>query len=322
ATVEIPPNHRELPNEIHKIGLDEDSAVPFKIRGVLAHARDALRRVEQFDCVLREFEDRGSMAPRFEGQIKYPVELAWDWDVTAAADYVPPGLRRRRSLAATAAAAAAATTTTTTSVSNTAGSTTVVANNIGRRPPPPRRPADSLNHNHRADPPVLQRRNIDRVRKPQEPPQWNAHVLDRRTVDDTPTRRLNLGPITRLVQEFNHAPSSHATPAKPSSSYHHHHHAQYNNILRTPAAPNRSHPQHLVLHTPANPAAASKANILEAAQLAFHDACFIPDVGWCMAATTAFDGEEEEADPDDYVITMLFNDGCRVLVRAKDQVAS
>ncbi|KAJ2332252.1 hypothetical protein GGH91_006222, partial [Coemansia sp. RSA 2671] len=124
--------------------------------------------------------------------------------------------------------------------------------------------------------------------------QWGAHLLDRRTVDDTPTRRLNLGPITRLVEEFNHPP----TPAKQYDRY---------NVLRTPGSP-------LVLRTPANPA--SKMGIHEMAQQTFQNACFIPDVGWCMAAT------EDESDPDDYLITLLFCDGCRVLVRVKDQIAS
>ncbi|KAJ2330459.1 hypothetical protein GGH91_006661, partial [Coemansia sp. RSA 2671] len=116
ATVEIPSNHDDLPNEIQKIPLSEgdDSRVPGKIRGVLAHARQALHRVAQFDSVLREFEDGGSMAASYEGQIAYPVELAWEWDVTGAIDYVPPGLRKRSSNRAAVPM----------SMSNTAGSTT------------------------------------------------------------------------------------------------------------------------------------------------------------------------------------------------------
>ncbi|KAJ2504058.1 hypothetical protein IWW47_002705, partial [Coemansia sp. RSA 2052] len=321
AIVEIPPNHKDLPNEIHKIpltaedeeeeeddgdgdhrrryprsqGVSDDSRVPGKIRGVLAHAQDALRRVVQFDYVLREFEDHGSMAARYDGKIKYPVELSWEWDVTAAIDYVPPGLRKRshagRNNPTTSAVAVPM------SMSNTAGSTTVVVNNIGRRA---RRPVEANSIYEPLEDPPGHRRNVERVRKPQAQPQWGAHVLDRRTVDDTPTRRLNLGPITRLVQEFNHLPSVQPTPAKQ--------YAQYNNILRTPGPP-------LILRTPANPAS-NRMDIHEIAQQTFQNACYIPDVGWCMAAT------EDEADPDDYMITMLFNDGCRVLVKAKDHVAS
>ncbi|KAJ2053803.1 hypothetical protein H4S04_000426 [Coemansia sp. S16] len=276
ATVEIPSNHEDLPNEIQKIPLSEegdDSRVPGKIRGVLAHAKEALSRVVQFDSVLREFEASGSMAAKYEGQIAYPVELAWEWDVTGAMDYVPPGLRKRTSSHAQGVPM---------SMSNTAGSTTVVtatlaANNNdrrGRRPVEPK--MDDPHH------------PIGRGAKPQ----WGAHLLDRRTVDDTPTRRLNLGPITRLVEEFNHQP----TPVK--------HHARYN-VLRTPGSP-------LVLRTPANPA--MKLGMHEIAQQTFQNACYIPDVGWCMAAA--------ESDPDDYLITLLFCDGCRVLVKVKDQIAS
>ncbi|KAJ2415595.1 hypothetical protein GGI10_001591 [Coemansia sp. RSA 2530] len=283
ATVEIPSNHDDLPNEIQKIPLSEgdDSRVPGKIRGVLAHARQALHRVAQFDSVLREFEDGGSMAASYEGQIAYPVELAWEWDVTGAIDYVPPGLRKRSSNRAAVPM----------SMSNTAGSTTVVtatlaANNANGRRHGAQRPIREA----RADSPPP----IGRATKTQPKQQWGAHLLDRRTVDDTPTRRLNLGPITRLVEEFNHPP----TPAKQYDRY---------NVLRTPGSP-------LVLRTPANPA--SKMGIHEMAQQTFQNACFIPDVGWCMAAT------EDESDPDDYLITLLFCDGCRVLVRVKDQIAS
>ncbi|KAJ2058783.1 hypothetical protein GGI17_004835 [Coemansia sp. S146] len=281
ATVEIPSNHEDLPNEIQKIPLSEesdDSRVPGKIRGVLAHAKEALRRVVQFDTVLREFEDRGSMAAKYEGQIAYPVELAWEWDVTGAIDYVPPGLRRRSTHAPAVPM----------SMSNTAGSTTVVTATLA---------ANNINNGRRGRRPVEPK--LDEPLPPiGSKPQWGAHLLDRRTVDDTPTRRLNLGPITRLVEEFNHPPSAHPTPAK--------HYARYN-VLRTPGSP-------LVLRTPANPA--SKISIHEIAQQTFQNACYIPDVGWCMAAT------EDESDPDDYLITLLFCDGCRVLVKVKDQIAS
>ncbi|KAJ2745580.1 hypothetical protein GGI20_002067 [Coemansia sp. BCRC 34301] len=321
AIVEIPSAIKDLPNEILKIplakedeeyddgedadyrrryprgqGVSDDSRVPGKIRGVLAHAKDALRRVVQFDSILREFEDHGSMADRYEGQIKYPVELSWEWDVTAATDYVPPGLRKRSHLSrnnpTTSALAIPM------SVSNTAGSTTVVANNIGHRA---RRPAEPKPVYEREEgPPGVHRKNIERARKPQQQEQqWDTRFLDRRTVDDTPTRRLNLGPLTRLVQEFNHPASAHPTPAKQ--------HAQYN-ILRTPRSP-------LILRTPANPAT-NKLSIHDIAQQTFQNACYIPDVGWCMAAA------EDEADPDDCLITMLFCDGCRVLVNAKDHMAS
>ncbi|KAJ2812075.1 hypothetical protein FBU31_007655, partial [Coemansia sp. 'formosensis'] len=221
ATVEIPSNHEDLPNEIQKIPLSEegdDSRVPGKIRSVLAHAKEALRRVVQFDAVLREFEDRGSMAARYDGQIAYPVELAWEWDVTGAIDYVPPGLRKRNPNSNQPPVPM--------SMSNTAGSTTVVTatlaanNNVnGRRDV--RRPVDTKLDN----PPP-----IGRASKTQPPQQWGAHLLDRRTVDDTPTRRLNLGPITRLVEEFNHPPSALPTPAAAK------HYARYN-VLRTPGSP-------------------------------------------------------------------------------------
>ncbi|KAJ2009511.1 hypothetical protein GGI04_000422 [Coemansia thaxteri] len=250
ATVEIP-SSQDLPNEIQKIPLTPgyqlpgdfgdsaaDSRVPGKIRGVLAHAQEALRRAAEFDAVLREFEPPGPLAGRYDGAIAYPVDVVWDWDATAAArGYVPPGLRPRRGAAPAGSS----------SLAHTAGSATIVA------------------------------------------PQWGAHVLDRRTVDDTPTRRLNLGPITRLVEEFNQPP----TPA-------------------APAPRSRAHAP-LVLRTPNNPARPPDAS---PARLAFRDACFIPDVGWCMAAA------ERPDDPDDCLITLLFCDGCRVLINVKEQRAS
>ncbi|KAJ1809729.1 hypothetical protein LPJ75_004334, partial [Coemansia sp. RSA 2598] len=148
----------------------------------------------------------------------------------------------------------------------------------------------------------------------QQQQQWGAHVLDRRTVDDTPTRRLNLGPITRLVEEFNQSAKSFARTAPPNA----------NNFLQTPA-------QQLVLHTPANPLVPSAGRLVthekqqaealarvahEMAHRTYEEACFIPQVGWCMAA------QGPAGDEDDYVITILFSDGCRLLINVRDQVAS
>ncbi|KAJ2692430.1 hypothetical protein H4R19_006152, partial [Coemansia spiralis] len=123
--------------------------------------------------------------------------------------------------------------------------------------------------------------------------QWGEHLLDRRTVDDTPTRRLNLGPITRLVEEFNKMPKPNTAAAAPAG----------NGLL---------HPQGAFPRTPARPVKDAAAH--QAMLQAFDGACFLPDVGWCMAA--------EGADPDDYLITILFCDGCRVLVRVKSQTIS
>ncbi|KAJ2569824.1 hypothetical protein GGH19_005252 [Coemansia sp. RSA 1807] len=121
--------------------------------------------------------------------------------------------------------------------------------------------------------------------------QWGKHVLDSRTVDDTPTRRLNLGPITRLVEEFNQMrPPVQTNPAQNPA------------FLQTPGSL-------LQLQTPAHRPNADIARLIM--QQTFENVCFMPQVGWCMAA----EGHKQ----DDYIITMLFCDGCRVLVNVRDQ---
>ncbi|KAJ1770129.1 hypothetical protein LPJ62_004864, partial [Coemansia sp. RSA 2167] len=121
--------------------------------------------------------------------------------------------------------------------------------------------------------------------------QWGKHVLDSRTVDDTPTRRLNLGPITRLVEEFNQMrPPVQTNPAQNPA------------FLQTPGSL-------LQLQTPAHRPNADIARLVM--QQTFENVCFMPQVGWCMAA----EGHKQ----DDYIITMLFCDGCRVLVNVRDQ---
>ncbi|KAJ1721439.1 hypothetical protein LPJ61_006041 [Coemansia biformis] len=294
ATVVIPSN-KDLPDEIQKIPLRPadlplspqeeeedidydggpqrntwDLRVPDKLRGIWDHAREVVRQMCVFDSVLREFEDGGRMAALYEGQIQFPVDLRWGWDPTA--EYVPPGLARCRAEkpgAAYGRGTGAVGRPLSTAV-HTTGSTTVVGGRSGR---------------HQQQP------------LPQQQPQsaqeqWGEHLLDRRTVDDTPTRRLNLGPITRLVEEFNRAPKPAAAKAAPAGN---------SNFLHTPGS---------LMRTPAGIAKDAAAH--EAMLQAFDGACFIPSVGWCIAA--------EGKDPDDYLITILFCDGCRMLVKAKRQV--
>ncbi|KAJ2364291.1 hypothetical protein H4S01_003853 [Coemansia sp. RSA 2610] len=281
ATVEIPTNDEDLPNEIQKVPMDPAdfaaeahersgggaAAVPGKIRRIIEHVRLAVRKAWAFDAVLREFEPHGRLHAEYAGQIAYPVRIDWD---TPELDYVPPGLARgrrgpgdkenRRVLAAArdddmenrrVLAAARGDgmggrrILAAARAGNTAGSSTIVG--------------------------------------PQKP-QWGAHVLDRRTVDDTPTRRLNLGPITRLVEEFNqHVPGP--APARPGAS------------------------QLLQLHTPhKNPDIAQTVM-----QQAFANACCLPHVGWCLAA---------EAPGGEYLLTLLFADGARLLVDVGAQTAT
>ncbi|KAJ2679284.1 hypothetical protein GGI25_001640 [Coemansia spiralis] len=271
-----------------------DSRVPGKVKGILAHAKEALRRALDFDAVLREFEEGGAMARLYEGEISYPVELAWDWDMTVDLDYVPPGLARRKlhqrqddNPAERLRHAGPQQSAMPMSASNTVGSTTVIsslANNGARH-------ADLLARAPGAPANGYADSSLVRGRKP-DSAQWGAHMLDRRTVDDTPTRRLNLGPITRLVEEFNKAPRPlpPANAGKPKSFLH-----TPGSVLRTPAS----------RHSDA---------AFAMAQQAFQGASFIPEVGWCMAA--------EGRDADDYAITILYCDGCRVLVKVKDQVAT
>ncbi|KAJ2667016.1 hypothetical protein IW148_000435 [Coemansia sp. RSA 1199] len=121
--------------------------------------------------------------------------------------------------------------------------------------------------------------------------QWGKHVLDSRTVDDTPTRRLNLGPITRLVEEFNQMRPPAHNPAGQNPAF-----------LQTPGSL-------LQLQTPAHRPNSDIARLVM--QQTFENVCFMPQVGWCMAA----EGHKQ----DDYIITMLFCDGCRVLVNVRDQ---
>ncbi|KAJ1769328.1 hypothetical protein IW140_003591 [Coemansia sp. RSA 1813] len=312
-----------------------DARIPGKIKGILDHVKEALRRVLDFNSVLREFEEDGSMRGQFEGEIHYPVELSWDWDITADLDYVPPGLQRciqpgeRRTaelrhqpgmlLAGRGLPGrvngALRQSAMPISVSNTAGSTTVIAsmgNNgraarhgnsanhvLSRVPPISEQPEADDDYDVILDsPPVRskrQRGNPAHGSHEQQQHQWGAHLLDQRTVNDTPTRRLNLGPITRLVEEFNK--TTQPTPIA---------RARLNNLMQTPGT---------VLRTPAMPGSRNAGDMaFLLAQQTFQGACFIPEVGWCMAA--------EGKDADDYAITILFCDGCRILVKVKDQVAT
>ncbi|KAJ2597998.1 hypothetical protein H4R99_004277, partial [Coemansia sp. RSA 1722] len=319
VTVEIP-SSQDLPPEIHKIPLMPgdfadppdfdherqisnsttalDARVPNKIRGIMRHAQETLRRMLAFDAVLREFEPQGALFPEYRGKVEYPVEMQWEWGEAVEIDYVPPGLVRNRQPSAVPVPRAQETRQQT-GVSNTVGSTTVAATTtLGDNQPgllPRRRPGQN-NIDQRRNPPD-QRHHRPLSTQTQQTP-WGTHLLDRRTVDDTPTRRLNLGPITRLVEEFNQ--SAHPSPQQQ---------------------------QPLVLHTPANPASVGRPLTLpvkqslarvahEIAARNFQEACFVPQVGWCMAAQGAM------GDDDDYVITILFCDGCRLLINVRDQVAS
>ncbi|KAJ2770494.1 hypothetical protein IWQ57_002639, partial [Coemansia nantahalensis] len=289
ATVAIP-SRQDLPNEIQKIALrpsdlprmpsdseeDEegfgaerhhdswDGRIPPKIRGIWEHAREAVRQMCAFDAVLREFEDGGRRAQQFQGQIRFPVEVQWGWNPTA--EYVPPGLARGRPEKA--------------------------AFPFGRGGGLGGRPHSTAVHTMGSTTIVGSKQPQQQQQPPPAQAQWGEHLLDRRTVDDTPTRRLNLGPITRLVEEFNKMPKPTHGPAAAGADF-----------LRTPGA---------FLRTPGGIAKDAAAH--EAMLQAFDGACFIPDVGWCMAA--------EGADPDDYLITILFCDGCRILVKVKGQTIS
>ncbi|KAJ1752124.1 hypothetical protein LPJ78_001413 [Coemansia sp. RSA 989] len=262
AVVEIP-SKEDLPNEIQKVqlvpqdfegsGQLRECRVPEKVRGIMAHVRESMRRAWAFDAILCGFEPGGYLHERYEGQIRYPVNLDWNSSVLdqEELDYVPPGLapkaggglakaRGNRILEGVGKPVAAR-------QSSMAQTTTVISN--------------------------------------AQKQQWGAHVLDRRTVDDTPTRRLNLGPITRLVEEFNQP-----NPATPLADF-----------LHTPgSAPNQ--------HVPHRDKQASRV-AQQVLRQTFGDSCFMPQIGWCMA----IEGES------DYVITMLFVDGCRVLVNAGEQ---
>ncbi|KAJ2704570.1 hypothetical protein FB645_003136 [Coemansia sp. IMI 203386] len=319
VTVEIP-SSQDLPPEIHKIPLMPgdfadppdfdherqisnsattlDARVPNKIRGIMRHAQETLQRMLAFDAVLREFEPQGALFPEYRGKVEYPVEMQWEWGEAVEIDYVPPGLVRNRQQSAVPVPRAQETRQQT-GVSNTVGSTTVAATTtLGDNQPgllPRRRPGQN-NIDQRRNP-LDQRHHRPLSTQTQQTP-WGTHLLDRRTVDDTPTRRLNLGPITRLVEEFNQ--SAHPSPQQQ---------------------------QPLVLHTPANPASVGRPLNLpvkqslarvahEIATRNFQEACFVPQVGWCMAAQGAM------SDDDDYVITILFCDGCRLLINVRDQVAS
>ncbi|KAJ2846496.1 hypothetical protein IWW36_004325 [Coemansia brasiliensis] len=284
AVVEIP-SKEDLPNEIQKVQLVpqdfeqasvhhavRDKKVPDKVRGIMVHVRESLRRVWAFDAILCGFEPGGYLHDRYEGRIRYPVDL--DWNSTLLdqdeLDYVPPGL-------------------------------TLKPKNGGLARDKENREAQRNNNrildNALVKPqPANNARQLSSVAQTTtvisnaQKQQWGAHVLDRRTVDDTPTRRLNLGPITRLVEEFNQQPA-----ANPASSP-----LPYTNFLHTPGS---------ALHQP-KPYDKQASRIAHAViRQAFGNSCFMPQVGWCMA----IEGEE------DYVINMLFVDGCRVLVNAGDQ---
>ncbi|KAJ2886419.1 hypothetical protein FB639_001582 [Coemansia asiatica] len=303
-----------------------ETRVPAKIRGIMKHAQETLRRMLLFDAVLREFEVGGAMFAEYQGQIEYPVEIQWEWDGSVEIDYVPPGLKRReremaadlRSSAMPVPNAAAAVLGVTSgrgsgrpmSVSNTVGSTTVIAGSTTLA----NAHAHAHGHGNGGAGLLPQRQQRNLVERPihqgnhhnhhnhhhnqqqqQQLHQWGAHVLDRRTVDDTPTRRLNLGPITRLVEEFNQSAKSSSRTAPLNNNNNNN-----TNFLQTPAQ----------LHE----ALARVAH--EMAHRTFEEACFIPQVGWCMAA------QGPAGDEDDYVITILFCDGCRLLINVRDQVAS
>ncbi|KAJ2548816.1 hypothetical protein EV175_004680, partial [Coemansia sp. RSA 1933] len=323
AVIEIP-SRQDLPNEIQKIPLpmeafpaqdgarrdaddlavelrelslahkhsDRTSRVPGKVRGIVDHAMEALRRTLVFDGVLREFEEDGAERSRFDGQIKYPVPLAWDRDESA--DYVPPGLRRRNTADPRAPMLLRGSSAMPISTANTAGSTTVIAGNGGRLVrhglPGAAHLGEPNDFGVELDTPPVRAKRQRRggAAAVANDHQWGAHLLDQRTVNDTPTRRLNLGPITRLVEEFNRT-------TQPTPLHHR------SGMAKTPGT---------VLRTP-GPRGAD-ATVL--AKQTFDGACFIPDVGWCMAV--------EGRETDDYAITILFCDGCRILVGVRDQVAT
>ncbi|KAJ2824127.1 hypothetical protein IWW50_003481 [Coemansia erecta] len=298
ATVEIP-SSQDLPDEIQKVPLsardfgdnsDDDSCarpargvVPEKVRGIIVHVREALRQVWALDTLLREFEPAGRLHAMYDGQIRFPVDLQWNARVDELG-FVPAGLAKRdekenrKILAANAGARPA-------SIAHTTGSTTVISSRKQRHYQPQQQaPSYQPQQQQQSYLPQQQQQAY----QPQQQQQWGKHVLDRRTVDDTPTRRLNLGPITRLVEEFNQHQKP--APANPAA------------FLQTPGSL-------LQLHTPAHRAGSDIARLIM--QQTFENVCFMPQVGWCMAA----EGHAQ----DDYIITMLFCDGCRVLVNVRDQ---
>ncbi|KAJ1961206.1 hypothetical protein GGI12_003376 [Dipsacomyces acuminosporus] len=358
ATVEIP-SSQDLPNEIQKIPLlpsdfphalgtngdDEDNIgsgdipldfsdlsmqrrhhqhsgssengrkIPEKIRGILEHAKEALRKVLEFDTVLMEFEEGGSLCQQYEGSIGYPVSLSWDWDGSSDLDYVPPGLARRRQPPPKPTGGSSRNDkdfgALPMSVSNTAGSTTAVASvrsNSRRLQELEDRQKHQHHHQHHHHH-QRQQQNIRAAddQRDHQKQKWNVNALDRRTVDDTPTRRLNMGPITRLVEEFNqpvnlqdHIVADRRYQAQQAQQ------AQLQKFLSTPGS---------LFRTPAaghSNRGFSSTQVHLAAQQGFEDACFIPDVGWCLLASTSDDDE-------DCLFTILFCDGCRVLVKQKMQ---
>lgn len=103
------------------------------------------------------------------------------------------------------------------------------------------------------------------------------------TQSSTMVTKRPLGHITRLVEEFKQP-----------------------NFLRTPANP-------LLIRTPQRLRDNNKAEVVhEMAQSVFDNACFMDGVGWCTAV--------EGRDLEDYLITILFCDGCRVFIRARDHL--
>ncbi|KAJ2454087.1 hypothetical protein EV183_001810 [Coemansia sp. RSA 2336] len=265
AVVEIPAKD-DLPNEIQKVQLAADDfegsgpsrerRVPEKVKGIMTHVRESMRRVWAFDAILQGFEPGGYLCDRYEGQIRYPVSLDWNANFADQEElaYVPPGL------------------------------TPKTASNELARKPRSNRILEGVGKPHAARQSSIAQTTtvISNAHKQQ----WGAHVLDRRTVDDTPTRRLNLGPITRLVEEFNQP-----NPATPLAA----------NFLHTPGSARNQ-------HSPRRDKQTSRV-AQQALRQTFGGSCFMPQVGWCMAV----EGEN------DYVITMLFVDGCRVLVDAGEQ---
>ncbi|KAJ2784996.1 hypothetical protein H4R18_000810 [Coemansia javaensis] len=271
-------------------GAAAGASVPTKLRGIWDHAREAVRQMCVFDAVLREFEPGGRMAGRYDGQIAFPVQLRWGWDPTE--EYLPPGLVRpdprlgglRAGAAQSASAALTGASTTVVMGARHAGSGAV---GVGAPGPHARmRTAAAA---------AAAAAAVAAPATPAGAEQWGAHMLDRRTVDDTPTRRLNLGPITRLVEEFNRmakpAPGGAAAAAAAAGALH------------TPGA---------LLRTPGAAKGAAAAAGHEALALALDTAGFIPGVGWCMAA--------EGADADDHLVAILFCDGCRILVKVRSQL--
>ncbi|KAJ2779621.1 hypothetical protein GGI15_003812 [Coemansia interrupta] len=222
--VEIPVA-QDLPNEMHKIPLVPgdfgpactlESRVPAKIRRILEHCREALARADAFDALLRQYEPGGRLRAEYAGELAYPVEMQWAWGDAEDPDFVPPGLTRRPSAEPSGHVAAMLTTQSTVAASTTLGA-------------PARGP------------------------RPLAAAQWAGRGMDRRALDDTPTRRLNLGPLTRLVEEF----SQEALASSPR------------------AAPPVRPAQPLAMHSLEKPKAVAGD--------ALQGAGFIRDVGWCVA---------------------------------------